>query len=408
MTPVFDFTLALRNLIRYRTRSLIALAAISFGITALILASGFMEWLFWGFREGMIHSRLSHIQVTRPGYAESGRSDPFSYLLVAQSPEPQALLDDPEIKAVAPKLDFTGLIAFNDTTVSFIGEATDIAKEKGAAESLQFTSGSALPSNDVREIVVGKGLGEFLGLKLGDKVVLLANTTSGGVNAVEVHVRGFFTTDAKAYDDLAIRAPLPLAQELLRIKGAHTWMVYLKKTESTDRVLKELRGRYQKANLEFTGWNQLADFYNKTVDLFSKQLNVVRSVIAVIIILSISNTLIMSVLERTGEIGTLMALGQKRRDILRLFLSEGLLLGIIGGLLGLTLGIVLAKIISAIGIPMPAPPGMSAGFIAGIMVTSKIALEALALAIITTLLASAYPAYRASQLIIVDALRHNR
>lgn len=406
--PLFELRLALRNLIRYRARTLIALSAISFGIIALILAGGFIEWIFWSFRESIIHSKTGHIQAVRPGYFESGRSDPFSYLLSAEPPSIGNLSSGPEIKAVAAKLNFNGLISFKDTTIAFIGEGTDVEQEKGAAHLLHIDSGAPLSANNAKEIMLGKGLAEYLGARIGDTVVLLGNTAAGGVNAVEAKVRGVFITENKAYDDSALRVPIPLAREFLRVKGAHAWVIYLSETRSTERVLKNLKQRYHGANLEFVPWYQLADFYIKTVELFSRQLNVVRLVIAVIIVLSISNTLIMSVLERTGEIGTLMALGQKRRDILRLFLSEGLLLGILGGVLGLAIGLILAYILSVVGIPMPPAPGMSTGFDAGIVVTPALALGALLLAIGTTALASVYPAFKASRMEIVDALRHNR
>jgi putative ABC transport system permease protein len=113
-------------------------------------------------------------------------------------------------------------------------------------------------------------------------------------------------------------------------------------------------------------------------------------------------------MERTGEIGTAMALGFKRRTILRVFVAEAAVLGLIGGVSGLLLGLLLAKGISTIGIPMPPPPGMARGFTGEILVTSQLAADALALAFATTLLASLYPAWKASRMEIVNALRHNR
>ena len=185
--------------------------------------------------------------------------------------------------------------------------------------------------------------------------------------------------------------------------------VVLDDTARTDETLTLLRARYgDSERLAFIPWYELADFYNKTVALFSKQVGVVKLIIAVIIVLSISNTLTMSVLERTGEIGTTLALGATRRQILRRFLGEGLFLGVIGGLVGLALGWLLALAISAVGIPMPPPPGMARGFTGAIRVTPALAFDAWLLAVLTTLAASVYPAWRASRLEIVDALRHAR
>jgi putative ABC transport system permease protein len=84
------------------------------------------------------------------------------------------------------------------------------------------------------------------------------------------------------------------------------------------------------------------------------------------------------------------------------------LLGCIGGLLGLLAGTLLAALISSIGIPMPPPPGTAHGYTAGILITWSITEKALALVIVTALIASGYPAWLASRMQIVDSLRHNR
>ena len=83
-------------------------------------------------------------------------------------------------------------------------------------------------------------------------------------------------------------------------------------------------------------------------------------------------------------------------------------LGGFGGLLGVTIGVALAAMISSIGIPMPPPPGTTRGYTGEILVTWNIAFESLLLAIGATLIASIYPAWKASRMQIVDALRHNR
>jgi putative ABC transport system permease protein len=225
---------------------------------------------------------------------------------------------------------------------------------------------------------------------------------------VEVKVRGLFSTIAKAYDDAALRVPLGIARQLLGVSGAHTWVVLLDDTRRTPETVARMRVELANSKLEVTPWYDMADFYNKTVILFSKQVGVLKLIIAVIIVLSISNTLMMSVLERTGEIGTRMALGYTSASIMRQFLSEGVLLGLLGGVLGILAALALAHVISAVGIPMPPPPGRARGFLGEILVTWPLVFDAIALAIATTLVASVYPAWKASRMVIVDALRHNR
>jgi hypothetical protein len=257
--------------------------------------------------------------------------------------------------------------------------------------------------------VLRRGLARSLGVGVGDTVALLVTTSGGGINAVEAKVAGVFISTNQAYDDAALRLPIGLAQTLLRVNGAHVWLILLEQTERTDHFLEQFRNRFSASanKLEFVPWYQQADFYNKTVALFSQQMNVLRLIIGCIIVLSISNMLVMNVLERTGEIGTLLAIGFKRKKILQQFAIEGFLLGLVGASLGLGVGYGLAELISAIGIPMPPPPGMTEGYTGEIRVTLSVVTNAFLIAFITTALAGLYPAWKASRLQIINALRHN-
>lgn len=385
-----------------------AILAIAFGITALLLASGFIEWNLRYGRESTIHSELGHIRIFKSGYLLSGSADPFGYLLDADANLEKAILEQPHVELITPRLSFNGLASYGDSTLSFIGEGVDPIQEERLSKSLTITSGKPLSVEHPKGIIVGQGLAENLGVKPGDSMVLMVNSATGGVNAVEVTVLGLFATITKAYDDAALRVPIGLARQLMRVKGSHTYVILLDKTENTSSTVSSLKASFGNKELEFVPWYEMADFYNKTAELFSRQVSVVRLIIAVIIVLSISNTLMMNVMERTGEIGTIMAIGVKRKDVLLQFLAEGFILGAAGGAFGLALAYILGALISMIGIPMPAPPGMSFGYTAEILIKWQMAFDAYFLAIATTLLASVAPAVKASRMEIVNALRHNR
>lgn len=406
--------LALRNVLRHRRRSVIALGAVVFGVVAMLLANGFIDWVLWAMRESTIRSQLGHLQVTRAHYRAAGAADPFAFLIPANAPVRAAIAAEPRVEVVAPRLSFSGLASLNDATLSFIGDG--VVPEREAAihrshrldTSVNVVAGRDLADAAAPEAILGKGLAENLGAQVGDRVVLLATSRSGGLNAVEVTVVGLFQTVSKAYDDAALRVPLPVAHALLRVDGDHTLVVLLDETRRTASVAARLQSALAPGGFEVTPWYELADFYNKTATLFARQAQVVNAIIAIIIVLSISNTLTMSVLERVGEIGTALALGVRRAQILRQFIVEGVLLGAIGGLAGVALGVAAAYAISAVGIPMPPPPGMGRGYVAQIMVTPRLVLEAFGLALGTTLVASLYPAWKAARFPIVDALRFNR
>jgi putative ABC transport system permease protein len=397
--------LALRNLRRNPKRTLVAIATVASGIVAFLLAGGFINWIFHDMREATIHSQLGHIQIVRPGYFEKGIADPYAFLLPADSGELSQLEKTTGLTSITPRLAFSGLASFGDVTVTFSGEGIDPVREKPISTRITIKEGRDLERLDESSAILGEGLAKSLGVKPGDLIVLLGTAANGSANAIEVTVAGTFFTIYKDYDDSALRLPIPLARKLMRVNGATSWVALLDKTENTKETIQLVRPSLPAKDYQIVPWTELADFYNKTVVLFSKQVDVVKIIIGLIIILTISNTQTMSVLERTMEIGTSLAIGVRGSEIMQLFLLEGALIGIAGGLIGVSLGYGLAEAISAIGIPMPPPPGMAHGYTGQILVSSSLAIDALVLALLTTLLASVMPAWKASRMNIVDALR---
>ena len=384
------------------------MAAIAFGVAALIISGAFIQWIFWAAREGAIQSGLGHIHAAKKGFQENGRMDPGRYLMSADSTLLAELRGTPGVKTVSPRLYFSGLVSHGETTISFLGEGFDPDSEKKAGNVSIIVKGEDLSSAAPSGVIMGMGLAANLGVMVGDRVVLLANLPGGGINGVEANVRGLFATVSKAYDDSAIRAPLPLAQQLLRTSGAHEWVIVLDHTADTRQALLAFRKRFSQSGLEFVPWYELADFYNKTVKLLSRQMDVIELIIGLIIVITISNSMMMAVMERVSEIGTAMALGTRKRGVLLQFILEGLFLGVLGGALGVAVGIGISELVSAIGIPMPPPPGQARGYRAGMIVTAAVVETACLIAVVTALIAAIYPSWKASRTNIVDALRHNR
>ncbi|MCB1959282.1 MAG: ABC transporter permease [Rhodocyclaceae bacterium] len=403
-----DVKLAMRNMLRHRRRSLLALATVGSGVIAFLLAGGFINWVLVSMREATIHSQLGHIQITRPGYFSEGLGDPYSHLLPPRAMHADRIGRLGNVKTVAPRLAFSGLLSKEDATVSFLGEGIDPALEAPITDEINIVEGKDLTESPPESLLLGQGLAASIDAHVGDTLVLLATTQHGRINAVEARVAGIFVTVAKAYDDSVLRAPIVLARKLMDVEGATSWAILLAETDQTEKTVERLRQEMDSADFEVIPWTDLADFYNKTVELFSKQVGIVRLLIALIVILSISNTMTMAVMERTNEIGTSMALGVRRSSILRLFLLEGLAVGVVGGVGGTAIGLLLGELISAVGIPMPPPPGMTTGYLGEIQISAALSIDALTLAIVTTLAASIFPAWKASRMNVVDALRHQR
>ena len=412
-----DLKLAIRNVFRNKFRSLITLAAIAFGCVSLIFAGGFFEDTFLQMREAVIHSHLGHIQVYKKGYLEKGNAKPFDYMIDKPDKIEKLIVSVDHVKFITPRITFSGLLSTGESTIAVIGQGINpegeeaigiIETVRGAKTGVAIEKGENLSQSDMYDVILGKGLAKAMGLKVGDFIILVCNTIGGALNAMDMKVKGVFSTTSKEFDDHAVRMPIAAAQTLLRSNEVQTLVVVLDKTENTDLVKNQLLYLFKskQLDLELKPWHEMADFYNKTVELYGKQFLVLELIIAIIVVLSIFNTVNMSIRERTREIGTIMALGAKRREVLKLFLLEGLVLGILGGLIGITAGTMFAYIISLVGIPMPPPPGGTFNWVARIRVVPDLLFSSFLIALISSLVSSFYPAFKASRLTIADALRH--
>ena len=210
------------------------------------------------------------------------------------------------------------------------------------------------------------------------------------------------------YDARAVKIPSSAAQELLDTKGVNVLVTSLKRTRDTDGVAKALTAALGTERLEVKRWEELNDFYAKTVDLYDRQFGVLQLIILAMVLLSVMNTVSMTVFERTGEFGTMRALGSRGKAVVGLILTESVLLGVIGAAAGVAIGIVLALVISAVGIPMPPPPNTDIAYTAQIRIVPSVIANAFFVGVAATVLAAVLPALRIARTEVVEALRHNQ
>jgi len=417
--------LALRNVFRHSTRSLITLSAIAFGCVSIILVDGFFNDLFGKMRESYTRQRTGHIQIYRKGYIEKGLAQPFDFLIDRPDEVAAILSDMPEVEYITPRLEFAGLLSTGETTTSSFGvsmepkrevlwrETTNERKDKESSRNFQLSvgslvSGEPLGEDDQFGVLLGVGLAGSLGIKPGDGLVLVANTAGGSMNAIDVNVRGTFRTTTKEYDDRVLRLPLSAAKILLHTESVQSIIVLLKNIDDTDRVMERLQSVFHEKNLdlEMKSWRELNGYYFQTRQLFGRFFLILIIVIVIVVILSIFNTMNMAVLERTSEIGTIRALGHRRREIVHIFLLEGFMIGVLGGLVGALAGAGITELVALIGISMPPPPGATMTWLSEPQLSAGAIKTAVIISIATSVISSIYPARKASRLEIAEALRH--
>ena len=266
------------------------------------------------------------------------------------------------------RLYFAGLLNNGRSDLPVIGEGIEPEREARLGSGMVISAGRRLEEKDANGMMIGQGLAHALKLKPGDWATLVISTPDGALNSLEFQIVGTFQTFSKDYDARAVRIPLPAAHDLLATTGINTLVVSLKRTRDTQPIAAKLAHELAGQGLEVNTWLKLNDFYAKTVEMYDVQFGVLRIIILLMVLLSVVNSVNMSVFERVGEFGTMMALGNRSSRVFTLIIAENTLIGVAGATSGVVLGILLALVISAIGIPMPPPPNADLSYVAHIRI----------------------------------------
>jgi putative ABC transport system permease protein len=399
--------IAFRNVFRNTRRTTLTLLVISFGAAALILSGGFFAYNFSGLRESTIRNGIGHLQVVTARYLEAGEERPLQNGIEGHAELQRWLAARPHVTATTAQIDFVGLISNGEKSEAFLGSGVDPARERAMGFSLNLKQGTPLGAEN--DVLLGVGLAASLKARTGDVLTLMGTTTDGALNAVDVRVAGLYATGIKEFDARALKVSLPTAQRLLDTERVTKVIVRLDETSRTE----EMRAALLAAGLGPHGqglalrsWRDLASFYKQVVLLYNAIFLFLGVIIFILVVLSSSNTMMMSVFERVREIGTLMAFGTRRRQVLAIFVLEGAVLGVLGGLCGLAVSYGLIQAINHAGLTMPPPPSFSTGFPLLIKLVPGLFAGVFFLIVAMLTASAVLPAWRGARLRIVDALGH--
>ncbi len=396
---------AWHNTLRNRRRSAVTVSIAALGTAAILLAGGFALFTYESLAQAAARD-TGHLVLGTPASFTTDEDVPLQHGLGNVDALRQQLLADPAVRQVLPKVVFSGLISNGDKSTVMMAVGVDPDNEFAVkGPFLTVTSGSVLTSDGTEPgVMLGEALARSLKATPGTSLTLLASTTEGAMNALDVVVKGTFTTGVPDMDKRAVYTSVALAQRLLVTDRVSSLGVFLDRMAST--LPAQVRVAAQNPDLEVQNWEQQAVFYQAVRGLYNRIFGALGIVIGVIVVFVVTNAMAMAIIERTREIGTLRTLGTLPGQLMRTLGLEGMLLGGVGALVGAALSLGVSLLLYVVPIDMPPPPGRSVGYPLNVAIDPALYLATLLAMVCLTLLASCAVARKTVHMPVVDALAH--
>lgn len=401
------FRMALRNLMRRPVQSVIAAAAIAAGLTATVWMTNFQDGSWITLLDDSMRASAGHVVVQPDGYQDSKDVD----LLLENTSAIAAQLQALEPGAVVLRRAFLqGLLASPTNTVGVAVNAVEPElEERVSLLPDRLVEGAWL--EDKKQIVIGSSLAKKLGVGITDKVVLTISSR-GEIVSLPFRVAGIFTSGSTRVDSFFALAPLSVVQELLPQHADPATQVVLQvpEIEAPDDLIGRARASIGEG-FEILTWQEVIPEAVKASELDKAFAMVIWAILAVVVSVGVLNLLLMSIFQRTRELGVMLAVGMRPGEVTRLLLAEGAILGLLGAVIGFAAGQLLTIPMAVYGVDIAAMQSSAP--------VSNVAVETVmrsryvwgkdllwvAWFVGLAIVASIWPAVRAGRLEPVDALR---
>ena len=345
------FILAWRNIWRNKKRSLIIIAAIAVGLCCGLFASAAMFGMYDSIITTTIDRDLGHFQIHSKAYEDEK-------LITDTIPHLQDILarlqTEKNVKGVSSRLLAEGMAASAATSNGVRILGIDPHKEQNVTTiNKQITAGNYFGEEWKNQIVIGEKLADNLGVKVRSKVVLSFQGLDGSIIYGAFRVTGIFRTESSLFDKANVFVKENDLFGLLNSgKLSNEIVVRLSSVQMVDSVYIPVSKEYPELSVKY--WGDLAPELKLIYEMTMTQMNIFLGIILFALLFGITNTMLMSVMERIREFGVLMAVGMKRSRVFMMIILETISLSFIGGIGGLILGAAIIEYFRNVGINLSA------------------------------------------------------
>jgi len=322
--------IAFRDLGRNRRRSSLTMLAVALGLALLILMSGYIAGVVDGSISDSIILNTGHVQVRAESYEVEKASLQWQDLLDNSSDLLVSAAKIDGVKAVAPVLWASGFLVTGDETIGV--RVTGIDPDSGFHEPIRqgIVAGEYLAADDRDSVLIGKNLADSLGIGAGSKISLLVGTSDDEIDEDIFTVRGVFSTGVLNYDESTVYLALSKAQAITGSGDRISAVIVL--TEDAEMAIPVAAALHGPGRSVVT-WEDMNALILQAIETGMSFYYLLYGIVILVVAVIIANTLLMSVFERTRELGIMAALGMKGRQIMTMILLEaGTLAFLVGAL----------------------------------------------------------------------------
>lgn len=343
------FKISWRNIWRSKVRSLVIMGAVAFGLWMGIFLIGFYTGLINQRMEQAIASELSHLQIHHPDFKND-------YDVKFVIPKGLVMLQDlkkrQEVKIATGRIITRGMIASaaGSSGITINGVSP---KEEDSITGLKgkLIAGHYFNNDKKSQIIISEKLANRLKLKLNKKTILTFQNSNGDLVSSAFRIAGLYRTVNGPYDDVNVFIPIEEASNLAGISGAYNELaVLLNNNNDLPGVIGHLKSTYP--DVKVMPWHEIAPELGLTMSVGNQMVYIFMGIIFFALAFGIVNTMLMSILERSRELGVLMAVGMNKFRIFTMILLETIMLTVAGCPLGMGLGYLTILITHTYGISL--------------------------------------------------------
>jgi putative ABC transport system permease protein len=333
------FYIAWRNIWRNKLRSLVVVLAITIGLFGTLFMIAMTNGMVEQKIDASINNELSHIQLHNPGFIQDAS---LNFSIDSASRTIAKISSMPGIKAVSSRIKTMAMASTAATGAGVMVNAIDPENEREVSQLHTFmiegdyfeTIGKSAP------IIISKKLASKLKAKTGSKIVLTLQHTNGELAYGLFRVTGIYKTSNTMYDEPNI---FVLKNDIINLTGYDPSQVseiaiLLNDVELTEQTADQLKANY--SGLSVLSWKELEPLLAGLSAMVDQMAYLLLIIILIAMAFGIINTMMMAVLERTRELGMLMAVGMNKKKVFTMIMLETVFLSLVGTLVGVIAGAV--------------------------------------------------------------------